>query len=170
MDAGKKWKLFRAFLTWVFLFLLWFLFSAQWTGYAFFAGLAASLGMAFLSYDVFIEEYEAGKHSVIPSFIPALRYIFLLVRAMYVSSFAVFRAVFSGTINPRVVHFRTRLRSDLARVALAHSITFTPNTLTLELDDDHYIVHWLFATTRHSRRAGEEIKGSLEEGIRRVWS
>ncbi|MDR0389668.1 MAG: Na+/H+ antiporter subunit E, partial [Spirochaetaceae bacterium] len=115
-------------------------------------------------------EYEAGKHSVIPSFIPALRYIVLLVRAMYVSSFAVFRAVFSRVMNPRVVYFRTRLRSDLARVALAHSITFTPNTMTLELDDDHYIVHWLFATTRHSRRAGDEIKGKLEEGLRRVWS
>jgi multicomponent Na+:H+ antiporter subunit E len=170
VDAGQKWRLFRVLLTWIFLFLLWFLFSARWTVYAFCAGFAASLGMALLSYDVFIEEYEAGKHSVIPSFLPALRYLFVLVRAMYVSSFAVFRSVFSGRINPRVVHFRTRLRSDLARVALAHSITFTPNTITLELDDDHYIVHWLFATTRHSRRAGDEIKSGLEDGIKRVWS
>jgi multicomponent Na+:H+ antiporter subunit E len=170
VDAGRKWRLFRALLTWIFLFLLWFLFSAQWTGYAFAAGFVSSLGMALLSYDVFIEEYEAGRRSVIPSPFPALFYLFQLVWAMYRSSLQVFCAVFSGGIKPRVVHFRTRLRADLARVALAHSITFTPSTMTLELDDDHYIVHWLFATTRHSRRAGDEIKEKLEKGIRRIWS
>jgi multicomponent Na+:H+ antiporter subunit E len=170
VDAGRKWKLFRAFLTWGFLFCLWFLFSARLTGYAFIAGCIASLGMALLSYDVFIEEYEAGKRSVIPRLFPAFLYVFQLAWDMYRSSFQVFCAVFSGHINPRVVHFRTRLRADLARVALAHSITFTPSTTTLELDDDHYIVHWLFATTRHSHRAGDEIKRQLEKGIRRIWS
>ncbi|GHV91239.1 hypothetical protein AGMMS50268_17420 [Spirochaetia bacterium] len=170
MDAVKKWRLLRIVFTWFFLFLLWFLFSARVNGYAVVTGCIASLCIAVLSFDVFIEEYEAGRRAIIPRLFPALVYAIQVVLAMYVSSFQVFRAVFSLHLNPRVVHFRTRLRADLARVVLAHSITFTPSTITLELDEDHYIVHWLFATTRHSVLAGEEVKGSLEKGIRRIWS
>jgi multicomponent Na+:H+ antiporter subunit E len=179
MDAGKKWQLFRIALTWLFLFLLWFLYSTRVNSYSVVSGSVASLFMAILSYDVFIEKFEAGRRSVIPRLFPALIFIVRVVFAMYVSSFRVLRAVFSGgepllagsgRIHPRVVHFRTRLHADLARVVLAHSITFTPGTITLGLDDDHYIVHWLFATTGHSAQAGEEIKGSLEKGIRRIWS
>ncbi|QQO10992.1 Na+/H+ antiporter subunit E [Breznakiella homolactica] len=170
MDAGKKWRLFRLFFTFIILFLCWFLFSGSGDLYSFFVGFAGALIMASLSYDVFIEEFEAGRRSVIPRFFPALIFGFQLIIAMYASSFRVLGALFHRKLNPRVVHFRSRLHSDLARVVLAQSITFTPGTVTLELDDDHYIVHWLFATTRHSGRAGEEVKGGLEKSIRRIWS
>ncbi|MDL2228836.1 Na+/H+ antiporter subunit E [Treponema sp. OttesenSCG-928-L16] len=170
MDSGKKWRLFRIFFTFIVLTALWFLFSGSGDIFSLCIGCLGALIMALLSYDVFIEEFEAARHSLIPRFFPGLFFILLLPFEMYKASFRVLRAVFTGGISPRVVHFRSRLKSDLARVVLAHSITFTPGTITMELDEDHYIVHWLFSTTRHSIRAGEEIKGNFEERIRRIWS
>jgi multicomponent Na+:H+ antiporter subunit E len=170
MNAQKRWRLIRIGITGIFLFLLWFLFSAPGGWFYFSAGLIGSLGIAMLSYNVFIEEHEAGRRSVIPRIVPALIYMFQLVITMYAAAFRLLWALPGAGVHPRVVHFRSRLRADLSRVVLAHSITFTPGTITLELDDDHYIVHWLFADLRHSARAGDKIKGSLEEGIRRIWS
>jgi multicomponent Na+:H+ antiporter subunit E len=88
---------------------------------------------------------------------------------MYVASFLVMWQIVRGRINPGVVHFRTRLRSDLARVALTNSITLTPGTITVSLEDDHVIVHWLSARTTHSKYAGELVKGVYEKFLRRIW-
>jgi multicomponent Na+:H+ antiporter subunit E len=74
-----------------------------------------------------------------------------------------------GKIDPGIVHFRTRLKSDLARVILTNSITLTPGTITLDLNDDHLVVHWLDAKTSHSGYAGEMIKGRFERMLKRIW-
>ncbi len=170
MDRGFKWRLLRLAITFTVLAVAWFLFSGSLAPTYIAAGLLGALGIGLLSYDVFIEDYEAARRAVIPRFLPALLYPLRLTLAMYASSFRVLRAVIDGRVSPRVVHFRSKLRSDLARVVLAHSITFTPGTITLDLDEDHYVVHWLFATTRHSGRAGEEVKGDLERAVGRIWS
>jgi multicomponent Na+:H+ antiporter subunit E len=170
MNAQRKWRLLRIGITGIFLFLLWFLFSSPGGWFYLAAGLIGALGIAMLSYNVFIEEHEAGRRSVIPRIIPALIYVVHLVFTMYAAAFRLLWALPGARVHPRVVHFRSRLRADLARVVLAHSITFTPGTITLELDNDHYIVHWLFADLRHAARAGDKIKGALEEKIRRIWS
>ncbi len=170
MDASRRWGLLRIALTTLFLSVVWVFFSGSLDPLSLAAGFAGSVVIAILSYDVFIEDHEAGRRSVLPRFLPALAYPFLLAAAMYASSCRVFLAVITGRVEPRVVHFKSKLHSDLARVVLAHSITFTPGTITLELDDDHLIVHWLFATTRHAVRAGNEVKGGLEDAVRRIWS
>lgn len=170
MEARRKWRIIRILITGLFIMLVWILFSGTLDPAYLLAGCIGAVGVSLLSYDVFIEDYEAGRRAVIPRFFPVILYPFILTYAMYAASFSMLKAVFSARINPRVVHFRSRLHSDLARVLLAHSITFTPGTITLELDEDHYVIHWMFATTRHSGRAGDEIKGNLEESLRRIWS
>lgn len=46
-------------------------------------------------------------------------------------------------ISPSLVRVRTDLKSDLGRLALANSITLTPGTLTVDLEGDEFIVHWI---------------------------
>jgi len=88
---------------------------------------------------------------------------------MYIASFKVLWQIIRGRINPGVVHFRTRLRSDIARVALTNAITMTPGTITLLLDDDHLIVHWLDTRTTHSQYASNVIAGPFERLLKRIW-
>jgi multicomponent Na+:H+ antiporter subunit E len=149
--------------------IVWLLFAGSVTAGSIAAGLACAALIALTSYGTFIDEHEAARHMVFPRILPALAYPFILVRAMYAASFKTLAAVLNGNIAPRIVHFRSRLKSDIARVTLAESITFTPGTISLELDEDHFIVHWLNATTRHSARAGDEVKGPLEAAVKRIW-
>jgi multicomponent Na+:H+ antiporter subunit E len=88
---------------------------------------------------------------------------------MYAASFKVLYLICRRKINPRIVHFRTKLTTDIARVILTSSITLTPGTITLDLTDDHLIVHWLDAKTTHSRHAGDLIKGGFEKFLQRIW-
>ncbi len=169
MNPKSLWRLIRIAATFTVLVIVWFLFSGSFSAGSITAGLGCAALIALTSYGTFIDEHEAARHMIFPRILPALAYPFILVWAMYVASFKMLWMVLTGSIAPRIVHFRSRLKSDIARVTLAESITFTPGTISLELDEDHIIVHWLNATTRHSARAGDEIKGPLEAAVKRIW-
>lgn len=169
MDARSRWRLVRIAATFAALSFAWLLFSGELSLPYLTAGLLCALLIAAATYDVFIEEHEAARSALLPRFVPALLFPFTLIAAMYSASFRVLASVVTGRISPRVVHFRSRMRSDLARVVLAEAITFTPGTITIELDEDHFVVHWLNSTTSHSTRAGAEVKGDLERAIGRIW-
>ena len=46
-------------------------------------------------------------------------------------------------IKPSLIRFRTKLPNVTAKVILGNSITLTPGTLTVKIDDDVFIVHSL---------------------------
>jgi multicomponent Na+:H+ antiporter subunit E len=169
MKTRAKWAIVRFVLTAATLMVGWLLFTWSLDLGSILAGAGASLIVAALTYATFIDEQEAGRRAHLPRFYMSLVFLAVLIFNMYVASFQVLWQIVRGRINPRIVHFRTRLRTDIARVALTHSITLTPGTVTVLLDDDHLIVHWLQAQTTHSRYAGQLIKGIYEELLRRVW-
>jgi multicomponent Na+:H+ antiporter subunit E len=39
------------------------------------------------------------------------------------------------------VRFKTGLKSDFAKVTLANSITLTPGTITMNVDNDEFYIH-----------------------------
>ena len=62
---------------------------------------------------------------------------------------------FRREIDPVIVRFRTDLKSTMARVVLANSITLTPGTITIALEGDELIVHAL----------DEELVEGIDESI-----
>ena len=46
-------------------------------------------------------------------------------------------------MEPALVRFKTDLKTKQARVVLANSITLTPGTITVTLEEDEYVVHCL---------------------------
>jgi multicomponent Na+:H+ antiporter subunit E len=46
-------------------------------------------------------------------------------------------------IKPGIVIIKTRLKSDIAKVILANSITLTPGTFTLDIIGDELLIHWI---------------------------
>ena len=169
MDAWTKWKIVRIMLTTVYLMIGWLLFTGTLAPYSLLVGFFFSFLIALLTYSLFIHEKEADRRALVPRVYLLVVYIGLVIFKMYIASFNVLFNVIRGDINPRVVHFRTRVKSDVARVLLANSITLTPGTITLNLDDDHLIVHWLAAETLHSKYAGELIKGEFERLLKRIF-
>ena len=56
--------------------------------------------------------------------------------------------------EPAFVYFDTAFQTGLAKVLLANSITLTPGTITVALEDNEYTVHCL------DRRFGEGLADS----------
>lgn len=46
-------------------------------------------------------------------------------------------------INPKIVKVPTSLKSDFLKLVLANSITLTPGTLTLDVEEDGLLIHWV---------------------------
>lgn len=169
MDTRTRWNLVRFVITTLYLLVGWVLFTWSLDAQSLVLGAVNAGLLALLTYPVFVAEDEVALRSQIPRLDILGVYLLVLVYSMYVASFRVLWQILRGRINPGVVHFRTRLRSDIARVALTSSITLTPGTITLLIDDDHLIVHWLDARTRHSRYASKLVAGPFERLLGKIW-
>ena len=65
-------------------------------------------------------------------------------------------------VEPGIVKLRTRLKSRMGRLMLANSITLTPGTLTVELEDEWLYVHWVVVETEDIEAATAEIAARFE--------
>ena len=64
---------------------------------------------------------------------------------MLKSAIAVYKRVYSKKIEiqPQMVFFDVDIKSEFLRFVLANSITLTPGTITVDVDDNHFCVHAL---------------------------
>jgi len=66
-------------------------------------------------------------------------------------------------INPGVVEVKTGLKSKIARVVLANSITLTPGTFTLETKDDSLFIHWIDVQSTDIEKNTQSIVKKFEK-------
>ncbi len=74
-----------------------------------------------------------------------IAYLFYFFYEMAKANFDVAYRVITGKINPGIVKISPGLKTDLGAAMLANSITLTPGTLTVDIDEksnDLYI-HWI---------------------------
>jgi len=170
VDIHFLWKTIRILITAVYLMGAWLLFTFSLEPYSLLLGFVLSFLIALFTYDLFIDVQEAERKALVPHVHLFLLYVVVLLKSIVWSSVKMIPLLFTLNMKPRIVHLRTRVRSDIARALLANSITLTPGTLTIDLNGDNLLVHWLDAKTTHRRYAGELIKDHLERWLRRIWT
>lgn len=74
-----------------------------------------------------------------------LAYCFILIREIVKANLAIIPRILTveEEMEPIIVKFRTKLKTDFTRMLLANSITLTPGTITIELEGDEYTIHCL---------------------------
>lgn len=72
-------------------------------------------------------------------------------------------------IRPGIVKVRTTLQGDMARMALANSITLTPGTLTVDIVDDYIYVHWINVSTMDAEEQTRIIAERFERHLKRIF-
>lgn len=128
----------------VLFFLVWIVFNGQFTLEIALFGIAISGAMywficKFLDYKPSYDLFFCKKAPLL------IHYLITLVIEILKANGAVFQMIYSAKYEPEpaIVHFRTDLKTTFARVLLANSITLTPGTITVSLEDDVYTVHCL---------------------------
>jgi len=67
-------------------------------------------------------------------------------------------------VDPRLVYFRCKLPNEVADVVLGNSITLTPGTLTLDIDDDEFVIHALDQGV-----ADGVLSGTMQRRVAEMW-
>jgi multicomponent Na+:H+ antiporter subunit E len=71
-------------------------------------------------------------------------------------------------IRPGIVKVKTTLKSDLARMLLANSITMTPGTISVDIVDDYLYVHWIYIRSEDPAIYTGMIIGAFEKYIKKI--
>ena len=143
-------------------FLLWIIFNGRITLEIVIAGALISFMLDFFIRKVlrlsltFTNLIKAAR--ILPDI---LLYIVVLLVEIVRANVAITRLVLAPEISvePCLVKFRTPLRTEAARVALANSITLTPGTITVSLDGNTLLVHAL------NRDIAQGLEGSTFEKL-----
>jgi multicomponent Na+:H+ antiporter subunit E len=78
------------------------------------------------------------------------------------------KRVITGDIRPGIVKLNPGLKSELAMTVLADSITLTPGTLTVDVDEEDgaFYIHWINVTDIDPRE--EDVYGPFAKWARRL--
>ena len=81
--------------------------------------------------------------------------------------------VISGRINPGIVKISPNLKTDLGVTMLANSITLTPGTLSVDIDEDSndLYIHWINVKNEALKKTPVDCKyicGSFHKWVRRI--
>ena len=125
-------------------FLIWIIFNGQFTFEIAAFGVVIA-GLMYLFICKFLNYHPKTDLLICKKFFLVLQYVFVLITEIIKANFAVIKMIMSSRyeIEPAIVRFKTDLKSTPARVLLANSITLTPGTITVSLEEDEYVVHCL---------------------------
>lgn len=73
-------------------------------------------------------------------------------------------------IRPGIVIIKTELKSDIAKMILANSITLTPGTFTLDILEDKLLVHWINVRAEDIGEATKIIGERFEKYLRVLFA
>jgi len=115
------------------LFATWCVLSGKFDGFHLTLGIVSCLIVSYFSSDMFLSPRGFRRLPVVWS--RFLRYIPWLLFQVFIANIHVLYLAFHPRmmelIDPQIVRFDSRLKSDLALLTLANSITLTPGTITV---------------------------------------
>ncbi len=156
-------------ITAIAMFIFWILLSGEFTFILITSGVVASLIVAYLSHDIFVGKAdlktETGRVFKFIVYIPWLLWEIILANVEI--AYLVLNP--KSLIDPQLVHFKNDLKTDLGIVTLAHSITLTPGTVTVDANREEFIIHAIWQKSAEGIIGGEmqrkvkKIEGELKE-------
>ena len=128
----------------ILLFLFWIILNGKITAEIVAFGLVLTTAI-FWFMCKFLEYSPKYEIFVLKNFIWIIAYFFVLLIEMVKSAITVYKKVYSHKIEiqPQMVFFDVDIKSEFLRFVLANSITLTPGTITVDVDDNHFCVHAL---------------------------
>jgi multicomponent Na+:H+ antiporter subunit E len=98
-------------------------------------------------------------------------YLIVFIIALINSNLDVARRVLTPSlpINPGIVKFKTKLTTNYSKMVLANSITLTPGTLTIDIVDDTFYIHWIDVKTTDPEKAFTDIAEQFEKILLKIF-
>jgi multicomponent Na+:H+ antiporter subunit E len=128
----------------VFCFIVWLglTFNGHmWANDELIAGAVMAVVAGVVGRTVFVKDFKMAHPK---RWLFFLAYLFPFFYEMTKANFDVAYRVVTGKIKPGIVKIQPQLKSHTALTMLANSITLTPGTLTVDMDEDNNLyIHWI---------------------------
>lgn len=146
------------------LFVLWILLSGKLDAFHLGLGVASIALVAWLQSRL---PSFRGQGAPRLHFFRTVVYIFWLLWQMFIAAIYVARMILGpqSRIDPRLFAFRCKQPSEVNAVVFANSITLTPGTITVDYENDEYVVHALTPQT-----ADDVLEGGMARKVARLSS
>ncbi len=149
------------------LLLVWVIFSGKFDWFHLTLGVFSAAFVTYFSADMYFTDRKIGIVERLGQLVRFSRYLVWLTYQIFLANLYVLRLALwpngMSEIDPRIVRIKTYLRSNYARYVLANSITLTPGTITMKIEEDILFVHAI------SRKAAESLDGEMERRIAAVF-
>ncbi len=170
-----KWE--KVIITWIALIIFWMIVSASIEWQNILVGTIVTFLVSLLMYDMFTNDIRRKGNVIVKAlritFLYIPQYIFIMAFRLLESNLKVLKHAILMDINPGIIKIDSDLHSHTGLTILANSITLTPGTLTIDtvrqLDESKLYVHWIDIETLDRTKAGQIIKGGLEEWLKNIF-
>jgi len=150
-------------LTALIMFSFWIFLSGEFSIILLLSGLISSLLVSYMSNDLLI-----GNADMKLGFIRTIRFIrflpWLLWQIVMANIDLALRTLHPKMpINPRLINIKNNLKTDLGMVILANSITLTPGTVTIDVNEDEFLIHVI-----SEKAANSLILGEMQAKVKKI--
>lgn len=164
--AKPKRKFGSVVVTFILMAVTWVVLSGQFDAFHLTLGVISCAIVAWFSSDLlFPPEEKSGPG---PTWVRFIFYIpwllWEIVTANFWLLYLVFHPRMHEKIDPHVIKFDSKLKSDMARLTFANSITLTPGTITVSVSPDgQYTVHAI------DKKSASGLPGAMEQKIAKTF-
>jgi len=158
-------------LVFVFALIVWFALTDIKDYQEAMIGIAISLLISFLA-GHFLIKNVASQHPVkrtIHFLFYIVKFMWEMIKANLEVAYLVIHPMLP--IKPGIVKIKTKLTKDSAITVLSNSITLTPGTLTIDINEQNkeLYIHWINVKTQNIDEATEEIGNRFEKTLTEVF-
>lgn len=164
--SGRRINLTAFSLTFILSLATWLVLSGRFDRFHLLLGIVSCALVAFFSGDLLLP--HPVSRDLPKQWFGFCVYLPWLLVAIFKANlhllYLVFHPRMTRQIDPRIVRFNSRLKSDMARFILANSITLTPGTITVYASIfGKYTVHAI------DRPSASGLPGSMEDRVARIF-
>lgn len=155
----------------VFIFILlmvtWVILSGQFDAFHLVLGLISCALVTWMSADLLFRERDAPVLQRVQEGWSLAWYFLWMLWQILLANIAILKLALSPSalqqVDPSIVHFKTKLKSNFAKFLLANSITLTPGTVTIKISGDDFYVHAI------NDEAAAGLNGEMERRIASIY-
>lgn len=163
-------KLTRFFINWLFLMIVWIAFTTSFATQELVTGIFVTMIISLFVIPLF-------TCCTLKILSPKRIYYMIIYLGVFTielikSNFDVARRVLTPSlpINPGIIKFKSKLPTDYSKMVLANSITLTPGTLSIDIIDDTFYIHWIDVKTTDPEKTYTEIAEKFEKILLKIFN
>ena len=152
--------------TFIILYIFWIILSGRFDYFHLSLGIISCAIVAYASHDLLFKETKAKNvHTQFIRFVKYLPWLIyqIILAGIYVTYLALHPRM-SMLIDPHIIRFKTKLKKDPSLFTFGNSITLTPGTITVLIEEGYFYVHSI-----NKKVAEGLLTGDMEDKVAHVF-